>query len=201
MVNDSDSTGEASMTRRAATAAAGAALGSAILGLGTGAVGATPTTTAHARGYRPAPDGEGFVSFSFPAENFDLASFRVTGQGRVIHRSLPLGSGKPYILKLDDDGAYRPNGAVINYRGTRLLGGQERQWRAVVREVVAGQQTASGPAFAWSVTRIDYFERPGMDYHSSTVLAVWLGDDTPPPGVEPAIQDHLALDPANPGGQ
>lgn len=129
---------------------------------------------------------------------FDVTSFKVTGNGHVLHHELPIGSGKPYVLHHEGDGRYKPRGAVVNFQGPDALWPSEGRWRAVIREDV---QAIEGPAFLWSVTRVDFFSRPRMQFAGSVVLGIWNDDLTDVGAIEDLVEEYTKKEAANPGGQ
>lgn len=178
--------------------------GSALLGLGfvTGSAAAKsepPKVKAVAYGGRETVFSDQQIELS--PELFDVRGAKVTGRGRITHHELPFADGKPYVLRLDPaTGRYTERGAVINFDGPARLWQEEGKWRAVVREEVQPTQTG---AFGWSVTRVDFFERPGMQYAESVIIVVWNADlfEYPDDGViENVVGNYQHKGTANPGG-
>jgi hypothetical protein len=164
--------------------------------------------------YEPGEEGFGFPDDPVEKESFfddgniefDTTELEITTDGERIHHSLPLPGGKPYIIKHESDGLYCPNGAVINFE---VEGGEdgilpEGRYRAVVREDV--QLYEKGGYLDWSVSRVDLFERPKMEYIGPTLIVIWDEDgkennedksfrtESPVPGEMPDPPDEV-LDP------
>lgn len=133
-------------------------------------------------------------------ELFDVSSPKQTGNGRIIHHELPFAHGKPYILKHEGKGRYTQRGATINFEGPSDLWPSPGRWRAVVREDV---QANDDGAFAWSVTRVDFFKRPRMVYDQSIIIVVWDENevDYPNQQITEVIDKWKAIGRANPGGR
>lgn len=111
-----------------------------------------------------------------PGREFDTTNPEVVGDGRLIHYQLPFGTHKPYVLHHEGDGRYTPRGAVTNFEtdGSAPPGLPPGRYRATVREEVNLYE--KGGYFDWSATRVDFFDRPGMEYVTSTLIILWDED-------------------------
>lgn len=136
-------------------------------------------------------DGTGFFD---PGVGFDTTDLVVTGNGNRIHHELPFPGAKPYVLAHEGDGLYTDRGAVINFELDEedvddlplppelaealrhLIADQGvTKFRAAVSEYI--QLYGKGKYFNWSVTRVDIFARPGMNYISSAFIVLWDEND------------------------
>lgn len=196
--NDSHS----SKRREFMTTAAGALLGVTVTGgAGVGSATADPESEdVSAVVYEGQDDSFGPEPTPLPGSLFDTGSSRVTGNGRVAHNELPFGDGKPYVLKHEGGGRFTQRGATINFEGPDDLWPTPGRWRAVVREDV---QAARDGSFAWSVTRVDFFARPRMEYAQSMVIVVWDDGvvDYPNDDVDTVVERLQQAGAANPGGK
>jgi hypothetical protein len=142
--------------------------------------------------YEPGAKG----GFGFPEEpaeaffddgsrRFDTTELEIAKNGRIIYNSIPLPGGKPYVIKHVSEGLYRPRGAVINFEVGEENGQglEEGRYRATVREDV--QLYEKGGFLDWSVSRVDLFSRPGMEYLGPSLVVIWDedGEENDEPGV------------------
>jgi hypothetical protein len=141
----------------------------------------TPSTVAYVT-YVPGEDGFGFPDnpvnpfFDDGTLRFNTTELEIVTTGKHIFHSLPLPGGKPYILTHEGDGRYRQRGAVINFdvdEGNAYALAEGR-YRATVREAV--QLYEKGGYFDWSVSRVDLFSRPGMEYLGPSLIVIWDED-------------------------
>lgn len=138
----------------------------------------------------------------FDPSELDLEEFKVTGGGRVIHRELPLGDGKPYRLLLEEE--EEENGSLYTQRGANINFEVEEdednpffpkpgRWRGVVREEVALVGEGEELTFTDAVTRVDFFAQQGMDPVGAFVLGLGTFDDE-------RFKDYKDKEIPNPGG-
>jgi len=158
---------------------AGAAAGLALM---TGSATADSTKPAFKRGV--IDDGEiTWESADISLDFLNLEEFKVTGGGRVIHRELPLGDGKPYRLLLEEEeekgSLYTQRGANINFEAdeNNPLSPESGRWRGVVREEVALVGEGEELQFTDAVTRVDFFAQQGMDPVEAFVLGLGAFED------------------------
>lgn len=141
----------------------------------------TPSTVAYLT-YEPDEDGFGFPDepvmsfFDNGTIQFNTSELNIATNGKHIFHSLPFPGGKPYIIKHEGDGRYRQRGAVINFEvdEDNDLNLEEGRYRATVREEV--QLYEKGGYFDWSVSRVDLFDRPGMEYLGPILAVIWDED-------------------------
>lgn len=143
----------------------------------------TPSTVTYLT-YEPGIEKEGFGFPDNPAGGFlddkrlkfDTTALEIATNGNQIYHTIPLPGGKPYIIKHENDGRYKQRGAVINFEVDEAnnYGLEEGQYRATVREDV--QLYEKGGYFNWSVSRIDLFRRPGMEYVGPSLIVIWDED-------------------------
>ncbi len=141
-------------------------------------------------------DGEGN---EFDPSMLDLENFKVTGGGRVIHRELPLGDGKPYRLLLEEEeekgSLYTQRGANINFEAdeNNPLSPESGRWRGVVREEVVLVGKGEKLKFRGAVTRVDFFAQQGMVPVGVFVLGLGAFEDE-------RFEDYKNKEIPNPGG-
>lgn len=162
-----------------------------------GTTAAKPNKTAKSQNWKPlegSPSKVAYLTYEFgedgfgfpdnPAEDFfvtggprfDTTALKIAKNGEHIRHSLPFPGGKPYIIKHKEEGRYSPRGAVINFEidANNEYGLPEGQYRATVREEV--QLYGKGGYFNWSVSRVDLFSRPGMNYLGPSLAVIWDED-------------------------
>lgn len=159
---------------------------------------------------------------------FDTTSADITPDGNVIHYQLAFDlNEKPYGLTHVGGGKYVSRGAVVNFKipGQNAFGLTAGEYRATVRDDV--NLYGKDEYFDWSVTRIDFFTRPEINYAGSAMVVVWDEDgsengnpfvrndptsvnqpefsQTALPNIYQDIDDTaktlMAAGPSNPGGQ
>jgi hypothetical protein len=185
----------------------------------TGTTAAKPNKTAKSQNWNPLEESPSKVAyltyqagvngFGFPdapknsffvegRPRFDTTALKMAKNGKHIRHSLPFPGGKPYIIKHKGGGRYSPRGAVINFEvdAGNEYGLPEGQYRATVREEV--QLYEKGGYFNWSVSRVDLFSRPEMDYVGPSLAVIWDedGKENDDPGYRTGSSARLPETPA-----